>query len=85
MFFQLLGVMSLCASRLLPGTRWADRGRTAFVLAVVGLGLAGAFCGGHDSQFALFAGVTMTVLLIGMIAGGGPIRLSVSSATAGSA
>ena len=31
----------------------------------------GALCGRHDSEFALFAGGTMTVLLVGMIAGSG--------------
>jgi hypothetical protein len=36
-----------------------------------GLGVAGALCGRHDSEFALFAGGTMTLLLIGMTAGGG--------------
>ena len=76
MLFQVIGVGSLCLSRLVPGTRWANRGKSGFVLAVIGLGLAGALCGRHDSQFALFAGVTMTALLIGMIAGSGTIRLS---------
>ena len=73
--FQLAGVAALCLTRLLPGTRWASRGRRAFVLALLGLGMAGASCGQYDSQFALFAGLTMTALLIGMIAGGGPIEL----------
>ena len=73
--FQMAGVAALCLTRLLPGTRWAARGRRAFVIALLGLGIAGASCGRHDSQFALFAGLTMTVLLIGMIAGGGSIEL----------
>ena len=60
----------------MPGTRWAERGRWIFVIALFGLGLAGALCGRHDSQFALFAGVTMTVMLIGMIVGGGSIPLT---------
>ena len=42
------------------------------MIALVGLGIAGALCGRHDSEFALFAGGTMTVLLIGMTMGGGP-------------
>ena len=71
--FQMAGVASLCLTRLLPGTRWAARGRRAFVVVLLGLGFAGASCGRHDSQFALFAGLTMTALLIGMIAGGGSI------------
>ncbi len=50
---------------------------------MVGLGVAGALCGRHDSEFALFAGGTMTVLLIGMIIGNGaaaPARSTVRSA-----
>jgi hypothetical protein len=69
--FQLCGVAGLCLYRLLPTTRWAARGRAGFVLAVVGLGVAGALCGRHDSEFALFAGGTMTFLLIGMTLGNG--------------
>jgi hypothetical protein len=44
-----------------------------FVVGMVGLGIAGALCGRHDSEFALFAGGTMTLLLIGMTSGGGSI------------
>jgi hypothetical protein len=43
-----------------------------FVIALVGLGVAGAMCGRSDSEFALFAGVSMTLLLIGMNMGSGP-------------
>ena len=71
-FFQVFGVVSLCLSRLVPGDRWADRGRAVFIVALIGLGIAGALCGRHDSEFALFAGMTMTALLIGMIAGSSP-------------
>jgi len=73
--FQVLGVVGLCLWRLFPSSRWAGRGRMGFVLAVLGLGIAGALCGRQDSHFALFAGVTMTILLIGMIAGSGSIGL----------
>ena len=69
--FQVMGVAALCLSRLAPTSRWGERARVGYVLAVLGLGLAGALCGRHDSEFALFAGGTMTVLLIGMTAGGG--------------
>lgn len=69
--FQVCGVLGLCITRLLPGHRWADRGRVGFICAMVGLGIAGAFCGRHDSEFALFAGGTMTLLLIGMTMGSG--------------
>jgi uncharacterized membrane protein YhaH (DUF805 family) len=71
MLFQFIGVATLCLTRLVPETRWADRGRIGFVFALVGLGVFGALCGRFDSEFALFAGGTMTVLLIGMIAGSG--------------
>src|ERR671912_2939176 len=70
--FQVCGVGSLCLNRLMPTTPWGDRGRIVFVIALVGLGIAGALCGRHDSEFALFAGGTMTVLLIGMTMGAGP-------------
>ena len=71
--FQVFGVAALCLSRLLPATstRWVHRGRIGFVVAMIGLGIAGALCGRHDSEFALFAGGTMTVLLIGMTSGSG--------------
>jgi hypothetical protein len=71
MFFQVVGVAALCLHRLTPATRWAEGGRIGFVIAMVGLGVAGALCGRHDSEFALFAGGTMTFLLIGMIVGSG--------------
>jgi hypothetical protein len=69
MMFQVFGVAMLCLTRLMPATRWAEKGRVGFVLAMIGLGIAGAWVGRHDSEFALFAGGTMTFLLIGMIAG----------------
>ena len=79
MLFQLIGVVALCLSRLAPrGTNWSDRGRAGVVLALVGLGVAGAFCGRYDSQFSLFAGMTMTVLLIGITVGGGATEPIVS-------
>ena len=71
MLFQVLGVTTLCLTRLGPQSRWGDRGRIGFVFALVGLGVFGALCGRFDSEFALFAGGTMTFLLIGMIVGGG--------------
>jgi hypothetical protein len=67
--FQVFGVAALCLNRLLPATRWADHGRIGSVVALVGLAIAGALCGRHASEFALFAGVTMTVLLIGLTTG----------------
>lgn len=70
MLLQVAGVLGLCLSRL-SAARWADRGRVGLVLALVGLGIVGALLGRHDSEFALFAGGTMTLLLIGMTLGGG--------------
>jgi hypothetical protein len=69
--FQVCGVVALCLTRLVPAARWAERGRAVFIIAMVGLGVAGALCGRHDSEFALFAGGTMTALLIGMTIGNG--------------
>lgn len=73
---QVLGVAALCLSRLFPNSRWATRGRAGVVLAMVGLAVAGAICGRHDSEFALFAGGTMTVLLIGMTTGNHPTEMA---------
>jgi hypothetical protein len=69
MMFQVLGVAALLLHRLAPSSRWAERGRIGFVVAMVGLGVMGAFCGRHGSEFGLFAGGTMTLLLIGMTIG----------------
>lgn len=70
--FQVVGFVALCVSRLRAGTRWAERGRVGFVIALVGLGAAGALCGRQHSEFGLFAGFTLTALLIGMCMGGSP-------------
>ncbi|QEH37520.1 hypothetical protein OJF2_61110 [Aquisphaera giovannonii] len=72
-FFQVCGVMALCVNRLMPRSAWCYRGKIGFIVALFGLGIAGALCGRHDSEFALFAGGTMTVLLIGMTIGNGTI------------
>ena len=72
-FFQVCGIMGLCLSRLMPRSAWSYRGKIGFIVALFGLGIAGALCGQHDSEFALFAGGTMTVLLIGMTVGGSTI------------
>ena len=71
MLFQVFGVAALCLNRLLPASRWAERGRIGSIVAIVGLAVAGALCNRHCSEFALFAGGTMTVLLIGMTVGNG--------------
>ncbi len=73
--FQVCGIMGLCLNRLMPRTtRWSSRGQIGSVIALFGLGIAGALCGRHDSEFALFAGGTMTVLLIGMTMGSGAVE-----------
>jgi hypothetical protein len=72
-FFQVCGLLALGISRLLPRSAWTYRGKIGFVIALFGLGIAGALCGRHDSEFALFAGGSMTVLLIGMTIGGGTL------------
>lgn len=70
MFFQTFGVACLFLHRLTADrTSWHTLGKAGVVLALFGLGIAGALCGRHDSEFALFAGGTMTVLLIGMTVG----------------
>jgi hypothetical protein len=71
--FQVCGILGLCLSRLMPRSAWSYRGKIGFIVALFGLGIAGALCGRHDSEFALFAGGTMTVLLIGMTVGGSAI------------
>jgi hypothetical protein len=84
--FQVCGILGLCLNRLMPRTtRWPSRGQAGLIVALFGLAIAGALCGRHDSEFALFAGVTMTVLLIGMTMGSGsmekiePVRSRVTS------
>jgi hypothetical protein len=77
MLFQVCGIMGLCLTRLMPcSPRWTSRGQAGFIIALFGLGIAGALCGRHDSEFALFAGGTMTVLFIGMTVGNGSIEKS---------
>ncbi|HEU5116998.1 MAG TPA: hypothetical protein VFT74_10015 [Isosphaeraceae bacterium] len=71
MLFQVVGVAGLCLSRLAAGTSWTRRGHLIFVVAILGLGAAGAIAGRNDSAFGLFAGGSMTLLLIGMISGSG--------------
>jgi len=73
--FQVCGIMGLCLNRLMPrSTPWSSRGLAGSIIALFGLGIAGALCGRHDSEFGLFAGGTMTILLIGMTMGSGAIE-----------
>lgn len=74
MFFQTFGVSCLFLHRLTAHhSSWSTLGKAGVIVALLGLGIAGALCGRHDSEFALFAGGTMTVLLIGMTVGEGNI------------
>lgn len=69
--FQIFGVLALFLYWMSPTSSWGQRGRLGFVFAMIGLGILGALCGQHDSEFALFAGGSMTVLLIGVTMGSG--------------
>jgi hypothetical protein len=82
--FQVVGVGALGMARLLPSTPWSRHGRTVFVVSLVGLGIAGAICGHNDSEFGLFAGCTMTSLLIGMTVGSVPVERTGPAAERGS-
>lgn len=69
MIFQVIGLASLVLSRLLPAHRWTQRGKMVFTWAIVGLAVAGSICAHHHSSMGLFAGGSVTFLLVGMIAG----------------
>jgi hypothetical protein len=77
---QVAGLAGLCLSRLAPTRSLANGGRAMLILAMIGLGIAGACCGRNDSGMGLFAGGTMTVLLIGIIAGGCPTETARTTA-----
>jgi hypothetical protein len=81
LLFQIAGIAALFLHRLLPASRWARRGRFGLVVALIGLGLAGAIVGRHDSEFGLFAGGTMAVMLVGMISGSSPGSAASPTAT----
>ncbi len=78
MLLQVSGLGSLIFVRLRPNGRWTGRAKHAFLVSLVGLAITGALLGLEDSHFALVAGTTMTVLLIGMIASGGSIEMIAS-------
>jgi len=62
MALQLVGVLTLAWLKLAPGNVWAEWGLMGIQ---VGLGIAGAACAGFESGFALFAGATLVLLLLG--------------------
>lgn len=64
MAFQVVGVLALGWLKLAPGSVRAEWGMMA---AQLGLGVAGASCAGFESGFALYAGFTLIVLLLGAI------------------
>ena len=55
--FQICGIAALCLHRLFPATRWAKGSRIGFVIALLGLGVAGGLCGRHDSHTLRDVGV----------------------------
>ena len=61
---QLAAIAALVLARFGPAQRWARRGRVAFVAATIALGIAGILCASYTSEFALFAGGTLAVLLV---------------------
>jgi hypothetical protein len=81
MLFQVVGLTSLLLARLLPRSRWLRYGRTLFVVALVGLCVAGSICAHERSNMGLFAGGTFTFLLVGMIAGSHGIAPAVAGPT----
>lgn len=66
---QVSGVVALLFARISPTTIWGRQARVALLFTLVGLGVLGALCSAHDSKFALFAGGTLTLLLIGLTMG----------------
>lgn len=66
---QVAGVASLLLASFVPGGRLARRGRFGFVMAIIGLGIVGSLCAWYGSEFALFSGGSMAVLLNGAILG----------------
>ena len=69
--FQCAGVATLLLSRLFPNTHWANHGHSAFVGSMAGLGASGVSCAWYASDFALFAGCALAILLGIVILGDG--------------
>jgi hypothetical protein len=62
--FQCAGVATLLLSRLVPtNTRWRSPGHKAFVGSLSGLGVSAVLCAWYASDFALFAGCALAILL----------------------
>ena len=85
--FQVAGVASLVLARFVVAGKLAKGGRLGFVAAMVGLGVAGTLCAWYGSEFALFSGGSMALLLNGVILGaGGPqhpgVATTLTAATA---
>jgi hypothetical protein len=66
MAFQVAAVLALAWSRLAPRSGAASG---ALLTSQVALGVAGSVCAGFESGFALFAGATLVVVLLGTILG----------------
>lgn len=68
---QITGLASFLLTSFFPGGQLARRGQHGFVTAMLGLGVAGSLCAWYGSEFALFSGGSMAVLLNGVILGSG--------------
>jgi hypothetical protein len=77
---QVVGVGAFCLSRLVASPRWCDVGTRVLTAAVLGLGMSGTLCAWYGSDFALFAGGAMAVLLILVILHHGPAHAPSPSA-----
>lgn len=62
MGLQVAGVLALGWMKLMPGSTQAA---WSLIGLQVGLGVAGAWCAGFESRFALYAGATLMLLLLG--------------------
>lgn len=62
MGLQVVGVLVLGWMKLVPASAHAT---WALMGVQVGLGMSGAFCAGFESGFALYAGATLMLLLLG--------------------
>lgn len=79
MVLQLAAVATLGLLRLTTNFHWANLGRRGFAASMLGLGVLGTSCAGYGSDFALFAGATMGVLLIVSILGPGHVTAARSA------
>jgi hypothetical protein len=67
MTFQVVGALTLAGIWLAPMGFRHDRQNALMLCTQVALGIAGGICASFDSRFALYAGATIVVLLLGVI------------------